>query len=165
MARGHRIGEVAELPLVVSNGAEALSKTKDAVELLKKLGCGEELNRILDSRKVRKGVGKVRVSRYSLRRGPLVVYSEDNGIVKAMRNIPGVETANVDRLNLLTLAPGGQFGRFVIWTEGAFKKLSAMYGTLKGAASKSNYHLPRAMMANADVARIINSDEVQSVLR
>merc|ERR1712072_1252002 len=30
MARGHRIGEVAELPLVVSNGAEAVSKTKDA---------------------------------------------------------------------------------------------------------------------------------------
>merc|ERR1719198_2551207 len=30
---------------------------------------------------------------------------------------------------------------------------------------KSGYHLPRAMMENADVARIINSDEVQSVLR
>merc|ERR1712050_244721 len=86
--------------------------------------------------------------------------------VKAMRNIPGVETAHVDRLNLLTLAPGGQFGRFVIWTEGAFKKLSEMYGTLKsGAPMKSGYHLPRAQMANADVARIINSDEVQSVLR
>merc|ERR1719199_2161125 len=166
MARGHRIGEVAELPLVVSNGAEALSKTKDAVELLKKLGCGEELNRILDSKKVRKGIGKVRVSRYRLARGPLVVYSEDNGIVKAMRNIPGVETAHVDRLNLLTLAPGGQFGRFVIWTEGAFKKLSEIYGTLKsGAPLKKGYTLPRAMMENADVARIINSDEVQSVLR
>ena len=52
-------------------------------------------------------------------RGPLVIYQEDSGITKAMRNIPGVETAHVDRLNLLTLAPGGQFGRFVIWTEGA----------------------------------------------
>merc|ERR1740117_2854147 len=71
-----------------------------------------------------------------------------------------------ERLNLLTLAPGGQFGRFVIWTEGAFKKLSEMYGTLKGnAPMKSGYRLPRAMMENADVARIINSDEVQSVLR
>merc|ERR1712007_73547 len=90
----------------------------------------------------------------------------DNGIKKAMRNIPGVETAHVDRLNLLTLAPGGHFGRFVIWTEDAFKKLSAMYGTLKsGAPMKSGYHLPRCMMTNADVARIINSDEVQSVLR
>merc|ERR1719401_2853130 len=166
MARGHRIGEVAELPLVVSDGAEALTKTKQAVELLKKLGCEEELQRVIDSKKVRKGKGKMRNRRYVMRRGPLVIYNEDNGIVKAMRNIPGVETASVERLNLLTLAPGGQFGRFVIWTEGAFKKLSEIYGTLKsGAPMKKGYTLPRPIMENADVARIINSDEVQSVLR
>merc|ERR1719392_305434 len=166
MARGHRIGEVSELPLVVSDGAEALQKTKQAVEMLKKLGCEEELQRVIDSKKVRKGKGKMRNRRYVMRRGPLVIYSEDSGIVKAMRNIPGVETASVERLNLLTLAPGGQFGRFVIWTEGAFKKLSTMYGSLKsGAPMKKGYTLPRAMMENADVARIINSDEVQSVLR
>merc|ERR1712224_1180665 len=40
------------------------------------------------------------------------------------------------------------------------------YGSLKsGAPLKKNYTLPRAQMENADVARIINSDEVQSVLR
>ena len=83
-----------------------------------------------------------------------------------MRNIPGVETAHVDRLNLLRLAPGGSFGRFIIWTEGAFKRLSEIYGTAKGGAPmKSGYHLPRASMQNADLARIINSTEVQSVLK
>jgi len=166
MARGHRIGEVSELPLVVSDGAESVQKTKQAVEMLKKLGCDEELQRVIDSKKVRKGKGKMRNRRYTMARGPLVIYSEDNGIAKAMRNIPGVETANVERLNLLTLAPGGQFGRFVIWTEGAFKKVSEIYGTSKSAAPmKKGYHLLRPMMENADVARIINSDEVQSVLR
>merc|ERR1719437_404434 len=30
---------------------------------------------------------------------------------------------------------------------------------------KKGYHLPRAQMENADIARIINSTEVQSVLR
>merc|ERR1719343_162585 len=101
-----------------------------------------------------------------MRRGPLVVYNEDNGIVKAMRNIPGVETACVSRLNLLKLAPGGQFGRFVIWTEGAFQKLNELYGTLKsGAPLKKGYTLPRAPMENADIARIINSSEIQSVVR
>jgi len=166
MARGHRIGEVPELPLVVSSGAESIQKTKQAVEMLKKIGCEEELQRVIDSKKVRKGKGKMRNRRYVMRRGPLVIYGEDSGIVKAMRNIPGVETANVERLNLLSLAPGGQFGRFVIWTEGAFKKLSEIYGTLKsGAPMKKGYTLPRPMMENADVARIINSDEVQSVLR
>eukprot|EP00928_Gymnodinium_smaydae_P049884 TRINITY_DN334_c0_g1_i8.p2 TRINITY_DN334_c0_g1~~TRINITY_DN334_c0_g1_i8.p2 ORF type:complete len:401 (-),score=127.00 TRINITY_DN334_c0_g1_i8:51-1253(-) len=166
MARGHRIGEVSELPMVVSNGAEGLQKTKEAVEMLKNLGCEEEMQRVIDSKKVRKGKGKMRNRRYVMRRGPLVVYGEDNGIVKAMRNIPGVDTASVDRLNLLALAPGGQFGRMIVWTEGAFKKLSEMYGQGRGEAPlKKGYSLPRAMMQNADVARIINSDEVQSVLR
>merc|ERR1719446_1172215 len=122
MARGHRIGAVSELPLVVSDGAESIQKTKQALEMLNKLGCEEELTKVSDSKKLRSGKGKMRNRRYTMRRGPLVVYSEDNGIVRAMRNIPGVETACVTRLNLLKLAPGGNFGRFVIWTQGAFKK-------------------------------------------
>merc|ERR1719333_1935471 len=166
MARGHRIGEVAELPLVVSTGIESVQKTKQALDILKKVGCEEELQRVLDSKKVRAGKGKMRNRRYTMRKGPLVIYAEDNGIVRAMRNIPGVETAPVSRLNLLKLAPGGTFGRFVIWTEGAFKKLQEMYGSLKsGAPAKKNYHLPRAQMENADIDRIINSTEVQAVLR
>merc|ERR1712137_272572 len=108
--------------------------------MLKQAGCTEELQRVLDSKKVRAGKGKMRNRRYVMRRGPLVVYNEDNGIVRAMRNIPGVETASVDRLNLLKLAPGGNFGRFVIWTEGAFAKLNELY------AAKKGYSLPRAQM-------------------
>merc|ERR1712194_765098 len=145
---------------------ESVQKTKQALEILKKIGCEEELQRVLDSRKVRAGKGKMRNRRYVMRRGPLVVYNEDNGIVRAMRNIPGVETACVDRLNLLKLAPGGNFGRFIIWTEGAFEKLTEIYGDVGSVAPlKKGYNLPRAQMENADVSRIINSDEVQSVLK
>mmetsp|Transcript_89956 Transcript_89956/g.249848 ORF Transcript_89956/g.249848 Transcript_89956/m.249848 type:complete len:410 (+) Transcript_89956:106-1335(+) len=165
MARGHRIGNVSELPLVVSDGAESLQKTKQAVDMLKKLGAGDELEKVIHSKKIRAGRGKMRNRRYVMRTGPLVVYKEDNGIVRAMRNIPGVETACVTRLNPLRLAPGGQFGRFIIWTESAFKELQEIYGNRNGAPMKKGYCLPRAEMENADVARIINSDEVQSVLR
>ncbi|CAK9004709.1 60S ribosomal protein L4-1 (L1) [Durusdinium trenchii] len=184
MARGHKINQVAELPLVVSDGIQSLTKTKQAKETLKKLGCGEdrswvswELQKVIDSKSIRAGQGKARNRRYVKRLGPLVIYNEDNGITRAMRNIPGVECAHVDRLNLLRLAPGGSFGRFVIFTEGAFKKLSDIYGTLKkldsicqmdglsGAPKKKGYTLPRAAMVNADLSRIINSTEVQSVLR
>merc|ERR1711862_178155 len=56
MARGHRIGGVAELPLVVSNGAESLQKTKAALEMLEGLGCGEDLKKVADSKKVRSGI-------------------------------------------------------------------------------------------------------------
>jgi len=166
MARGHRIGGVAELPLVVSDGVESIQKTKQAVDMLNKLGCEEEMKRVLDSKKLRPGQGKMRNRRYVMSRGPLLVYAEDNGIKRAFRNIPGVETACVDSLNLLKLAPGGNFGRFIIWTEGAVNKLCEMYGTMNADAPlKKGYHLPRAQMENSDVARIINSTEVQSVLR
>jgi len=166
MAKGHKIDEVAELPLVLSDGIESIQKTKQAIDILKKLGCNEELQRIIDSKKIRPGKGKRRNRRYKMKKGPMVIYKEDNGIVRAMRNIPGVETACVTHLNLLKLAPGGSIGRFLIWTESAFKYLQAMYGTLKsGAPMKKGFTLPKAAMENADIARIINSDEIQSVLR
>ncbi len=36
-ARGHRIGKVAEIPIVVDDGIQAFKKTKDAVRLLKQV--------------------------------------------------------------------------------------------------------------------------------
>ena len=48
----------------------------------------------------------MRNRRYTTRKGPLVVYSEDSGIVRAFRNIPGVDVARVDRLNLLQVTAG-----------------------------------------------------------
>merc|ERR1712056_122525 len=101
------------------------------VKLLKDLGCAEELEHVKDSKKIRAGRGKARNRRYVMRKGPLIVHNltreeEANGssIAKSFRNIPGVEVCHVDRLNLLKLAPGGVFGRFVIYTKGAMERLS-----------------------------------------
>eukprot|EP00388_Colpodella_angusta_P011787 GDKJ01030060.1.p1 GENE.GDKJ01030060.1~~GDKJ01030060.1.p1 ORF type:complete len:380 (+),score=119.39 GDKJ01030060.1:1-1140(+) len=166
MARGHKIDAVKEIPLVLPNSVESITKTKQAVEILSKIGAIADVQKAKDSKHIRCGVGKTRGRRYVARKGPLVVYGEDNGIVKAVRNLPGVEVACVDRLNLLQLAPGGSLGRFVIFTEGAFRKLAAVYGNYKsGSLTKSKYHLPRSLMANADLARIINGPEIQSVIR
>jgi len=165
-ARGHRVDKVPELPLVVSNDIESTRKTQKALEILEAIGAFDDTQKVKDSRNLRRGVGKSRNRRYVQRRGPLVVYSEDNGLVKAFRNIPGVDTVNVTRLNLLSLAPGGHLGRFIVWTKGAFEKLDSLYGTqFKAAAEKTGYHLPRASMSQADLNRIINSDEIQSVIR
>merc|ERR1719473_1935515 len=108
----------------------------------------------------------MRNRRYVARKGPLVVYEKDGcPMTKSFRNIPGVDLCSVERLNLLQLAPGGTFGRFVLWTEGAVKKLGELYGDYtNGSTVKKGYTLPRSMMTNADIARIINSDEIQSVL-
>jgi len=164
--RGHAIDQVPEIPLVVDGAIEKLTKTKQAIAALKHLGAYADVEKSGASRKIRRGRGKMRNRRHVLRRGPLVVYNEDNGIVKAFRNLPGVDTAQVDSLNLLQLAPGGHLGRFIIWTEGAFKRLNEAWGSQNHESTvKKGYKLPRALISNSDVTRLINSDEVQSVVR
>jgi large subunit ribosomal protein L4e len=165
LARGHRIENLLEVPLVVS-GAEAISKTKEAVSVLKALGAHSDVERAKDSKTLRAGKGKMRNRRYVVRRGPLVVYAEQSGLEKAFRNLPGVDIVHVDRLNLLQLAPGGHLGRFVIWTQGAFERLEQLFGSVTAtSALKKGYTLPRAPVTTADLARLINSNEVQSVIR
>lgn len=140
LARGHRIEEIQEVPLVIGSGIESLTKTKAAVALLKTVHAYRDVVKVSNSRKLRAGKGKLRNRRHRQRRGPLIVYNEDNGVVKAFRNIPGVELVNVRRLNLLQLAPGGHVGRFIIWSQGAFALLDSLFGTYrKSAALKRDY--------------------------
>ncbi|KAL8135985.1 large ribosomal subunit protein uL4 [Apium graveolens] len=167
MARGHKIETVPELPLVVSDTVEGVEKTSNAIKVLKEIGAYLDAEKAKDSIGIRPGKGKMRNRRYISRKGPLIVYGTEGAkLVKAFRNIPGVEIANVERLNLLKLAPGGHLGRFVIWTKSAFEKLDSIYGSFdKASEKKKGYVLPRSKMMNADLARIINSDEIQSVVR
>merc|ERR1711978_816804 len=110
--------------------------------------------------------GKLRNRRHVQKRGPLVIYNDDQGLTKAFRNIPGVECIQVDNLNLLKLAPGGHVGRFCIWTEGAFKKLDGLYGTWRKASSeKSGWNLPQPKMAVSDLSKLLKSEEIRAVLR
>lgn len=166
MARGHRIEEVPEMPLVLADNLNRVSRTKDAKAVLARVGALADVEKAKESRHIRAGQGKYRNRRYTQRRGPLVVYDVSEGLDKAFRNLPGVELANVDNLNLLDLAPGGHLGRFIIWTKGAFEKLDSLFGTYEETARfKSGFALPRSFMTNADLTRLINSDEVQSVLK
>jgi len=170
LARGHRIETVTEVPLVISSEAvKGLVKTQAAVALLKAVGAGPDVVKVQKSRKLRAGKGKLRGRRYRQRRGPLVVYSpESDGkdLVRAFRNIPGVESCPVTALNLLQLAPGGHLGRFIIWTSDAFKALDDIYGSTTEASShKKDFLLPSNVVSNADINRLINSSEIQSVLK
>lgn len=165
-ARGHCIEKISELPLVLSNEVESINKTKTALDILEAIAAFADVERVKESKKLRAGKGKMRSRRTRQRRGPLIVYKTDNGITKGFRNIPGVELVPVSALNLLLLAPGGHLGRFVIWTQGAFEELDALYGTTTSAATlKHGYNLPTSIITNPDISRIINSEEVQSVLR
>lgn len=166
-ARGHRIGAIREIPLVVTDAAQKLKHTKDVLKLLKAVGCGDDVVKVRDSRHQRAGKGKMRDRRTVSRKGPLIVFKgAKDELGRAARNIPGVDTCDVSRLSLLKLAPGGHMGRLVVWTESALKELDAIYGDAsKMAPKKHGWRLPALQVTQPDITRVLNSAEVQSALR
>jgi large subunit ribosomal protein L4e len=171
MARGHQVMTVAEVPLVIDSSileAGATAKTAGSLALLKAVGAGADIDKVKNSKKLRAGKGKLRGRRHRQRRGPLVVYDpnvDGKDLVRGFRNIPGVETCPVTALNLLQLAPGGHLGRFVVWSSAAFKALDEIYGsTTEPSAHKRDFLLPSNVISQADLARLINSSEIQSSL-
>merc|ERR1712241_1103141 len=104
MAKGHRVEEIPEVPLVVSDKIQSYNKTKEAHIFLKKIKAYSDIEQVYKSKRFRAGKGKMRNRRRIQKRGPLVVYDQDQGLTKAFRNIPGVDTICVDHLNLLKMA-------------------------------------------------------------
>jgi len=166
MAKGHVIDGIPEVPLVVADSVQSFTKTKQAVEFLRRNKAWADVAKVYASRRMRAGKGKLRNRRHVQKLGPLVVYDQDQGLTKAFRNIPGVDVIQVDNLNLLKLAPGGHVGRFIIWTEAAFKKLDALYGTWrKTSTTKAGWNLPQPKMANTDLSSLLKSEAIRAVLR
>jgi large subunit ribosomal protein L4e len=132
-ARGHSIVDVPEIPLVVTNDFESLKQTREVEETLIRLGVLSDIYRVEESRKVRAGKGKSRGRRVKQAVGPLIVVAEDKGIMKAARNIAGVDVVRVKNLNAEMLAPGTHPGRLTIWTDGAIERLNELYGGGKQA--------------------------------
>lgn len=149
MSRGHRIEALREVPMVVDDSIEQLNKTKDAVKLLETMGLAAELERVS---KVR---GHGRDGQKKRPVGPLIILraSAVEGR-RAFRNIPGVEVASVERLNLLKLAPAGSLGRLCIWSKSAFEAVDDYLKVM-----------PTRLLKNADLSALVNSTPVQSVLR
>lgn len=166
MSKGHRIEEVPEVPLVLSDNVQEVKKTKEAVAVLRKLKAYKDVEKVKASRRMRAGKGKLRNRRRVQKRGPVIIYGQDNGLTRAFRNIPGITLLNVNRLNILKIAPGGHVGRFCIWMSSAFKKLDSIYGTWKsGSTEKTNYNLPMSKMTNSDLSRLLRSQEIVRSLK
>ncbi|XP_077283970.1 ribosomal protein L4 [Arctopsyche grandis] len=165
-AKGHVIDNIPELPLVVTDKVQELTKTKQAVGFLRRIRAWPDVQKVYKSRRMRAGKGKMRNRRRVQRKGPLIVYHRNQGLVKAFRNIPGMELISVEKLSLLKLAPGGHVGRFIIWTESAFKRLDSIFGSWKvPSKEKKGFNLPQPKMACTDLSRLLKSDEIRKVLR
>jgi hypothetical protein len=76
-----------------------------------------------------------------------------------------VDSLDINQLNVLRLAPGGHVGRFLVFTQEAFASLDKIYGDFKaGTSSKANWSIPGAVIQNADLQALMQSDEIQSAL-
>merc|ERR1712183_1154831 len=166
MAKGHQINRIREVPLVVEDKLESLKKTKDAVSFLKKHKAWPDIVRVYKSKHNRAGKGKRRNRRKVMGKGPLIIYAKNEGVTLPFRNVPGVDTICVDKLNLLRLAPGGRVGRFCIWSEGAFKMLDGLYGTYHEKSEfKKDYNLPKPIMTSADFMQVIKDENIRRHLK
>ncbi len=120
--RGHVIDGLETPLLIFDDKIQTLKKTRTLIDLLEKVGLTAELDRT-KNRHIRAGKEKRRGLKYKGSKGPLIV-AERLGIHNAARNIPGVDVIPLGNLCVEHLAPGGQAGRLVIWSESAVNALN-----------------------------------------
>ena len=126
-SRGHMVDDIPDFPLVVVDEIQNLKKTREVEEAFIHLGVWPDIFRVKESRKVRAGKGKMRGRKMKQAVGPLLVLTKNEGIAEAARNLPGVDVASVDNLNVELLAPGTHPGRLTVWTNSAFEKVDELF--------------------------------------
>jgi large subunit ribosomal protein L4e len=121
--RGHLIKNIPEIPLVIDDKIQTVKKTNFLFTILTELGLAEDLFRAKKGKKTRAGKGKRRGRKYKNKKSVLIVIKEDFGVIKASRNIPGLDIMKIKNLSVAHLAPGGLPGRLILWTQSAFNDL------------------------------------------
>jgi large subunit ribosomal protein L4e len=126
-ARGHRVAEDQEFPLIVSDDLERMTKSSEAQGLLKKIRVWDDVERA-SIRKIRSGKGSTRGRPYKHPVSALVVVEKRQGAERAFGNLTGVKVVDAASLNVDDLAPGTHPGRLTIWSESALKAVGARLG-------------------------------------
>jgi len=120
VAKNHIIPD--NYPFIIESKFESVRKTKQVKDVLKKIGLEKELSRV-NERTIRSGKGKKRGRKYKSKAGPLIIVSKECALLKAAKNIAGVNVRIVKSINAKVLAPSTNPGRLAIWTQDAIKEL------------------------------------------
>ncbi|GIU72520.1 MAG: 50S ribosomal protein L4 [Candidatus Nitrosocaldaceae archaeon] len=119
--RGHIVD--TDLPLIVSDDIENISKAKELLSVFKALKLDPDIERVRRRIKRRTGTPRMRGRAKRVGKSVLIVVKNDEKIKKAAGSIPGVDVTTVDKLSVLQLAPGSVAGRLVLWSKGAIESL------------------------------------------
>lgn len=127
-ARGHVVEGLEQLPLVVVDDVEKVGRTEELRRILSALHVWADVERAAERIRVRSGIGKMRGRRYKEPKSLLFVVSDPGApLVKAARNLPGVDVTYVKALSVLHLAPGGVPGRLTLWTRKSLEELKGLF--------------------------------------
>ena len=120
--RGHKFDDKISLPIIIEDKFEKINKTRDVIDLFKKIGIHEDLIRASNGKHIRSGKGKKRGRKYKIPKSILII-SEKSNEIKGSKNLIGVDIVNRKNLNIEHLAPGGIAGRLTIFTKSALKNI------------------------------------------
>ena len=117
------------LPIIVSDEIESLKRSKDVMAMLKSINLSDYMD---ENRKphIRKGVRRSTRMRIYARKLLLVVGKQAD-VMKAARNIHGVDVCEVSKITVNLLAPGGVPGRMTVWSESAVNNLNRVIEGIK----------------------------------
>lgn len=131
--RGHLIPK--NYPFALDNDFEALTKTKDVIQALQKIGFSDDLKRGLNGGKT------------------VLIVTESESLKQAAKNIPGVDVASATQLNADILAPGAHPGRATLFTQNSIAALSGKPAQTKPAKKPTKPSKKVAKKATAKKAK------------
>lgn len=122
-ARGHKLSASIKLPIILENSFESVGKTGQVYRTLSAL-IGEDIARSSNPRprvgvRARRG-GKI------YPKSAIIAVSKDAPVLKAARNIAGVDVVKASDLSVEKLAPGAKAGRLAIYTEAALAEIAKL---------------------------------------
>lgn len=124
LLRGHAAEQVPEVPLILENKFEEIEKTSEVLKVLEQVGMGPDLKRAREGQTIRSGKGKRRGRKYRKKKSLLlVVSSKESKVIRAARNLQGLDVVPYEYLSVENLAPGAHPGRLTLFTEKALKLL------------------------------------------
>ncbi|MEM3431127.1 MAG: 50S ribosomal protein L4 [Candidatus Micrarchaeia archaeon] len=109
-----------DIPIILDDSCESLSKTKDVVSLFEHLDLIKDIERAEEKTKRNNG----RKGGVKTPKSILLIAGKDSKLLKAAKNLPGVTVTTIDNLKVSDLAPGGVPGRLTVWTKSAIENLN-----------------------------------------
>lgn len=120
-------GKIQNLPIIVNDSIESLSKTKDVLKLFNALNLYQYLE---TKARIRKGIRRSSKQR-QYKKTALIIVKNNSNILKAAGNIAGLDVCTTKSISANLLSPGGNSNRLVIWSESAIKNIEEDIKILK----------------------------------